>query len=390
MGHGYSDPPPQFGSLVRWHRRKAGLTQRELAALSGLSVGAVRDFEQSRRHRPRASSLAALADALGLDSKQIAALGNAARLSQRSTDAASSVPSPQDDPGFTRTPRLPCRDVGLWLSALGPLEARWDGRPLRLGPPARRTVLALLLVSPGAVVRQDMIIDALWGDSPPRTAVGLVHAHVSRIRKLLNSDSRPGASGAAISSVRGVYQLTALDQEVDLLVFRNLVEHAAAARAGGDDVAAVECYEDAMSLWRDNPLADIDVLSGHPSITALKQELTDVLLRYADAACALGLHDRVLPRLRALANADQLNERAHARLMIALASSGLQAAAIGVYETMRVRLDDELGLYPGEELAEAFGRVLRGDTRTEARHRPHRRLSWGGAFTSDAALPGLS
>ena len=160
---------------------------------------------------------------------------------------------------------------------------------------------------------------------------------------------------------------------MDLLVFRDLAARAAAARADGDDVTAVECYEHAVGLWRGEPLADVDVLCGHPGITALRQELIGVLLHYAEVACALGQHYRVLPRLQALADAEPLNEPAHARLMIALAGSGQQAAAIRVYEDVRSRLDRELGLYPGEELAEAYVRVLRQDIRVENRGRPHAR-----------------
>ncbi len=257
---------------------------------------------------------------------------------------------------------------------LGPLEAWEDGTPLSLGPPARRAVLALLLMDPGVLVRRDTIIDVLWGDSPPRTAVGLVQAHVSRIRRLLNSHNRFGGNEGVIDSVRGAYRLSLSRKEVDLLVFRDLAARAAAARAGGDDVTAVECYEHAVGLWRGEPLADVDVLCGHPGITALRQELAGVLLRYAEVACALGQYDRVLPRLQALADAEPLNEPAHARLMIALAGSGQQAAAIRVYEDVRSRLDRELGLYPGEELAEAYVRVLRQDIRAGNRGRaPARR-----------------
>jgi tetratricopeptide (TPR) repeat protein len=164
-----------------------------------------------------------------------------------------------------------------------------------------------------------------------------------------------------IDSVRGGYRLSLSVKEVDLLAFRDLAAKAAAARARGDDARAVECYEHAVGLWRGEPLADVDALCGHPGATALRQELAGVLLRYAEVACALGQYDRVLPRLQALADADPLNEPAHARLMIALAGSGQQAAAIRVHEDVRTRLDRELGLYPGEELAEAYVRVLRQD-----------------------------
>jgi DNA-binding SARP family transcriptional activator len=218
-------------------------------------------------------------------------------------------------------------------------------------------VLGLLLLDPGAPVRRDTIIDVLWRDSPPRTAVGLVQAHVSRIRRLLDPHNRFGGEGV-VDWVGGAYRLKLSDREVDLLAFRNLATRAAALRADGDEVTAVQRYEDAMGLWHGEPFADVDILYGHPGITALRQELIEVLLRYAEVACALGQHYRVLPRLQALAAAEPFNEPAHARLMIALASSGRQAAAIRVYEDVRSHLNRELGIYPGEELAETYARVL--------------------------------
>ena len=308
-----SDSTSEFGSLLRAYRHKAQLTQRELAAKAGLSVATLRDFEQLR-HRPRANSLAALADALSLTPDQVADLRRAVALPRRRPVPVPSQCLPPEDESFAWTAHSSPRGKGLWLAVLGPLEVWRDGKPLSLGPPTRRAVLGLLLVDPGRLVRQDTIVDMLWGDSPPRTAVGLVQAHVSRLRKLLSAHSRFAADDAAndgvIDSVRGAYRLTVSDQEVDLLLFHDLAARADAAWADGDDVTAVECYERAVSLWRGEPLADVDLLSGHPGITALRQELIGVLLRYAAVACALGQHHRVLPRLQALANAEPLNEPA--------------------------------------------------------------------------------
>jgi DNA-binding SARP family transcriptional activator/DNA-binding XRE family transcriptional regulator len=369
----------QFGSLVRAYRRSAGLTQRELAAKAGLSVAALRDFEQSRRQRPRANSLAALANAFGLDPDQTASLARAAASPRRRADVLPTPPSPQDNSDSAWQAHSSGPGAGLWLAMLGPLEAWRDGTPLYLGPPARRALLGLLVMDPSVLVRRDTIIDVLWGDSPPRTAVDLVQAHVSRIRSHLKSHDGFGGSGGVIERVWGAYRLSLSGEEVDLLVFRDLATRAAAARAGGDDVTAVECYECAVGLWRGEPLTDVDVLWGHPGITALRQELIGVLLRYAEAACTLGQHYRVLPRLQALADAEPLNEPVHARLMIALAGSGQQAAAIGAYENVRSRLDREMGLYPGDELAEAYVRVLRQDIRAENRGRAHARQPAPGA-----------
>jgi DNA-binding SARP family transcriptional activator len=69
----------------------------------------------------------------------------------------------------------------------------------------------------------------------------------------------------------------------------------------------------------------------------------------------------VLPHLEALSRAEPLNERGHAQLMLALALAGRQAAALRAYEDLRQRLDDQLGVRPGPDLARAHLRVLRQD-----------------------------
>jgi DNA-binding SARP family transcriptional activator/DNA-binding XRE family transcriptional regulator len=366
MGHEADEEPgARFGALVRAYRRKAGLTQGELAAKTRLSVAALRDIEQGRRHRPRPGTLSALCDALGLDPEHAATLVSAGR--GPAVSGTSSRNGSVVTPGQARPGR------GLWVAALGPLEAWRDGRPLSLGPPARRAVLGLLLIYPGRIVRRDSIIDALWGQEPPRTAVGLVQAHVSRLRQVLEPGTRPASDGGAFHSGRGAYRLSLSSEELDLLVFRDLAARAGTARARGDDVTACDLYEQAIGLWRGDPLADVDVLSGYPGIALLRQQLVAVLLRYAETASALGQYRRVLPRLQALAAAEPLNESAHACLMIALAGSGQQAAAIRIYEDLRSRLDRELGLYPGEELVEAHVRVLRQEIRAGERGRAYAR-----------------
>jgi DNA-binding SARP family transcriptional activator len=364
MGSWDSEPGSRFGALVREYRREAGLTQHELAARAGLSVAALRDIEQSRRRRPRTSSLDGLVNAFGLDPEQAANLVSVGR-----DLAGSRLPRP--DTG-TAGQAEPAR--GLWLSALGSLEAWRDGTPLSLGPPTQRAVLGLLLLAPGALMRRDTIIDVLWGEEPPRTAVGLLQAHVSRLRKVLEPRKCAAGGDGVLNSSSGAYRLTLSSNELDLLVYQDLAARAAAARAAGDDVTACELYEHAVGLCRGDPLADLDLLSKHPSVILLRQQLTGVLLRYAEVACALGRYRRVLPRLQILAAAEPLNEPAHARLMIALAGAGQQAAAIRVYEDLRLRLDRELGLYPGVELAEAHLRVLCQEIRGRASKRaPARR-----------------
>ena len=84
-----------------------------------------------------------------------------------------------------------------------------------------------------------------------------------------------------------------------------------------------------------------------------------MVLDYADAAVRAGQHDRVTGHLEALAAREPLDERLPARLMRILAATGRQAAALRVYAEVAGRLDAELGISPGPELAAAHLEVLR-------------------------------
>ncbi|MEU5019062.1 helix-turn-helix domain-containing protein [Streptomyces angustmyceticus] len=55
-----------FGTILRDHRQRAGITQRQLADLAGLSERAVRDLEVKRTHRPRLDTVRMLVQALRL------------------------------------------------------------------------------------------------------------------------------------------------------------------------------------------------------------------------------------------------------------------------------------------------------------------------------------
>jgi transcriptional regulator with XRE-family HTH domain len=69
--------PASFGKILRRYRSVSGLTQEELARLSGLSVRAISDIERGRTSRPYGRTIRLLADALKLDEPARAGLMNA-------------------------------------------------------------------------------------------------------------------------------------------------------------------------------------------------------------------------------------------------------------------------------------------------------------------------
>src|SRR6188472_576150 len=72
---------------------------------------------------------------------------------------------------------------------LGPLEVLDGDRSVPLAGAKQRALLALLLVHANHVLSRDRLIDELWGEQPPETAVTSLQVYVSRLRKLLPPDT---------------------------------------------------------------------------------------------------------------------------------------------------------------------------------------------------------
>ncbi|USX53645.1 helix-turn-helix domain-containing protein [Lentzea sp. HUAS12] len=84
---------PPFALLLRRHRSRVGLTQRELADLSTVSVRAIRDLEQGRALRPRPDTVRLIAEGLRLGSRARHDLEVAADPDRRAeVDSAAAVP----------------------------------------------------------------------------------------------------------------------------------------------------------------------------------------------------------------------------------------------------------------------------------------------------------
>jgi DNA-binding SARP family transcriptional activator len=331
------------GSLIRLHRVAAGMTQKQLAEAAKMSIGVVRDLEQGLTGRPRAATIRRLATALGLDARATESLLAAVPRCSRAGSPVRSLDASE------------C--YGLRISVLGPLTATLDGAFILLGPEMQRAVLGLLALNANTAVHRDALIDALWGDDPPDTAVAMIQSYISRLRRLLASPQV--GDGKSLITSGTSYQLRITADELDQIEFARRAAHAQEAHAAGEVDAACELYARALELWCGEPLADIKVLSGNPTVLDLGHQRAGVVLKYADAAFQAGRYSQVLRPLRALYHREPLNERAAAQLMIALAGSGCQADALCVYDQVRQRLDDQLGVYPCAELSQTQAMVLR-------------------------------
>ena len=250
------------------------------------------------------------------------------------------------------------------------MVATWpDGSLINLGPERQRAVLGLLALSPGMPVQLDSIIDALW-DEPPRRRSTPCRVWCARLRRLLSPARCRGDEEGTIERLYRGYRLNLDEGQLDLLAYSGMVTRAREAARSGDLLTACTLYGQAMACWRDAPLSDVFILSTHPWVYALSREWMAATIEYADVAIRLDRHEEVLPLLRAATQAEPLNEAAYARLMISLAGSGQRAAAMEVFDTVRRRLAEDLGVDPDRKLVAAHQYVIRSDGGSADRYWP--------------------
>ncbi|MEH1123171.1 AfsR/SARP family transcriptional regulator [Micromonospora sp. CPCC 206061] len=238
------------------------------------------------------------------------------------------------------------------FQVLGPVTAYGPDGPVGLGPARQRTVLAVLLVEPGAPVSLDQLMDRVWGERPPQRARGTLHAYLSRLRTVFD-----GAGGPVLVRRSSCYVLQVAPAAVDLHRFRALVGQ---ARSAGDGEAA-RIWCDALDLWRGTPFADVDSDWLRAVATGLEGERLAAVLDRNEVLLRRGEYARLLPELSAAAAAYPLDERLAGQLMLALYACGRQVDAHAHYRSLRDRLIDESGSEPGPALRQLHERVLRHD-----------------------------
>ncbi|SDF34785.1 DNA-binding transcriptional activator of the SARP family [Lentzea fradiae] len=264
------------------------------------------------------------------------------------------------------------------VQVLGSTRAWHAGTELPLGPPGRRAVLGLLVLAEGESVTVADLVDALWGERPPRSAMNVLQTHVKHLRRVLEPGRTSRTSSSVLPYTNGGYAVNADAVEVDLLAFRRLVAEANHGDTGsdGDRTAVVARLAAALELWRGRPLADVPVLAAHPKVVALVAKHREVQARYADAMIEIGAAADVLPDIAEAAAAQPLDEAAQARLIRAYQAVGRRAKAFRTYHEVRDRLVEELGVDPGPELRAAHTALLHdtADDPVDGRSRPALRV----------------
>jgi DNA-binding SARP family transcriptional activator/tetratricopeptide (TPR) repeat protein len=241
---------------------------------------------------------------------------------------------------------------------LGPLEVVEGDRQISLGGRKPRALLAVLILRRRQIVAIDELIEAVWGNDPPKTADHSVQVYVSDLRKALGA-----TDGSAIVVRRDPgYSLDVPETMVDLHRFEGLRGRGRAALDQDEPTRASALLTEALDVWRGTALADFtydDFARGE--IERLEELRLATIEDRLDADLVLGRHAELVAELRALVDEHPARERLRADLMLALYRSGRQPEAVEVFHDGRTLLGEEYGLDPGARLVELASAILASD-----------------------------
>ncbi|MFD6890474.1 BTAD domain-containing putative transcriptional regulator [Streptomyces sp. NPDC059957] len=244
---------------------------------------------------------------------------------------------------------------------LGTTQAiRDDGSTVPVGGARLRALLTALALRPGRAVPAASLIEEVWDGDPPADGPAALQALVGRLRRALGRE--------AVGSGEGGYWLVADRDDIDLYRFERLARAAARAAAQAAPAEAAALYDEALALWRGEPLSSLPGTGTGPEAARWEALRLDARRGRLHAALALGEAERVLPELTALCAGLPLDEPLQALRIRALRDAGRPAEALAAYDGVRRDLAARLGTTPGPALR-ALHTILLTDP-TSAPRRP--------------------
>jgi DNA-binding SARP family transcriptional activator len=266
--------------------------------------------------------------------------------------------------------------VVLQVRLLGPFEVVRDGVLITPSAPKLRRVLALLAMHGNRVVRADQIIEELWEDRPPSSAITTLQTYVYQLRKLLGWSARSAApTGSAANSpdaqvtlctTPGGYVLGLPWIALDTYQFERLAAEGRARMDAGDPHGASESMRKALRLWRGPVLTAVGT---GPILQAeavrLEELCKSVTEMRIEADMQLGRHADLIGELTGIVAQQPTHEGFQAKLMLTLHRAGRRSEALQTFQRARAALSRELGLEPSTELQRLHQAVLNADPSLE-------------------------
>jgi DNA-binding SARP family transcriptional activator len=249
--------------------------------------------------------------------------------------------------------------ANVTFTLLGPVGVRIGGHAVDLGGPRPRELLALLLLHRGRTVRHDHLIDALWGEQPPKTAAGRIQALVSELRRALREG---GLAPDVIMTRPGGYTATRAAGTLDLDTFHHALDRGRQESAAGRHEQAAHLFRAAYAAWSGDALEGLTAPFVAAEAARLESQRLEALEGRIGAELGLdGPSPQLIDELYDLTGRHPERQLLVEHLMLALFRAGRTADALGAYRSARQWLRAELGLDPSRRLRALEAAILRDD-----------------------------
>ena len=216
-------------------------------------------------------------------------------------------------------------DHRLEFRVFGPLEVLDGDRRVVVGGPKECLVLALLLARVNSAVSVDALMDAVWGDRPPRTAERTVHAYVARLRRTLEPRRPRGEPSTVLETVGRGYELRLGATQLDATRFGELAKRGSDQLVRGDEAASATLRQ-ALGLWRGEAFGEFREVEACVAEGRRLEELRLGLVEdRVDADLAAGQSTELVGEVGALLRDEPFRERLWGQLILALYRSGRRA-----------------------------------------------------------------
>ncbi|MFJ9112409.1 BTAD domain-containing putative transcriptional regulator [Streptomyces sp. NPDC102283] len=255
----------------------------------------------------------------------------------------------------------------MQFNLIGPFEiVADDGRRYAPNAPKISRMLALLALQPREAVATDLLIQELWGQSPPRSALRTLQTHVYHARRMFEDEQVTSPGRNLLVTKAPGYEARVGDDEVDVSTFEQYVRRA----RWEVDQGRLECAGDhlnrALALWRGPVLSSVPfgtVLAGR--IARVEELRIRALEMRIEVESGLGRRRELLPDLRSLVEEFPLHEWFHGQLITGLYHAGRRAEALQAYRNLYQILKSELGLEPSSDLRRIQSEILNATGRDE-------------------------
>ncbi|HEX3778776.1 MAG TPA: AfsR/SARP family transcriptional regulator [Pseudonocardiaceae bacterium] len=248
------------------------------------------------------------------------------------------------------------------INVLGVLRVEQGNQDVTPSAPRKRQLFALLTLSPNIAISTDRLIEEIWPEGVPGTALPTIQTYVYEIRRALQRSADPtGSTPLSIETQGDGYALRMDPNDLDCTRFEALLTEGRKQQAKSSPAVVATMMTDAIACWQGEAYSGVRRTRAlEARARYLGEQRRQAFELKVDSYLATGQHRQVIGELKELSFSEPAHEWVEGRLMVALAGCGRRTEALEVYQAHRSYVRDKLGLEPSQHMVDLQHRILSG------------------------------